>query len=101
VARSGVFLRDDASVNVFSLEEPLRDIKRRMIACFATQRETLRQFDSAAPERFRPAPVYDFCQLPHEPPLLYDLYDWGIKSAEWRARAARFIAADRGNAECR
>ena len=99
VPRSGVFLREDGPVSVVELTDRLRRVKEEMLACFVTQRETLAGFDAGAPEFFRPAPRYDFRQPPHAPPLLYDLYDWGIGSDEWRARAAAFL--DAGSAACR
>lgn len=58
-------------------EEQLR--KRAMFDCFATQLQTLRQFDMTV-ERFRVAPRYDFTRPPHLPPVLYDRFPWGMTS---------------------
>ncbi|MBZ5604493.1 MAG: PIG-L family deacetylase [Acidobacteriia bacterium] len=56
--------------------------KQQMLACFATQQETLHWFH---PERecLRRAPDYDFTQPPHHPPLFYDAYNWGLTNQEW------------------
>ncbi len=65
--------------------------KRRMIDCFATQRQVLDQF-RLGPERFREAAAYDFEQPPHAGPLLYEHWGWGITGADWRRRAAAALA---------
>lgn len=64
-----------------------RDVKRRMLDAYASQRETLAQFGVQA-ERFRPAPRYDFTAPPHGGRLWYERFDWGCTGAEWRRRAA-------------
>jgi len=61
-------------------------LKRRMLACFATQARTLAPFPVDM-ERFRPAPIYDFTQPPHAGPLHYERYPWGMDGARWRALA--------------
>ena len=60
--------------------------KRRMVDCFRTQRELLCRFE-LDPERFRPAPAYDFRASPHSGALLYEVFGWGISGAQWRLRA--------------
>jgi LmbE family N-acetylglucosaminyl deacetylase len=67
--------------------------KRAMLACFATQRETLAQFADADAERFRIAPEYDFTAPPHAGTLHYERYDWGVTGREWRQRAAEALEA--------
>jgi N-acetylglucosamine malate deacetylase 2 len=66
-----------------------RERKRRMIDCFATQRETLAQFGVEI-ERRRPAPAYDFSLPPRAECIYYDRFPWGIRSDAWleNARAA-------------
>ena len=54
-------------------------VKREMIACFTTQRNTLGNLASDC-ERFRIAPEYDFHAPPHQGRLLYESYDWGMTS---------------------
>lgn len=70
-----------------------REEKRRKQArmdCFKSQKETLHGFPLDW-ERFRIAPMYDFRNLPHEPPLLYDRYPWGMTSTRFNQLA---IAAE-------
>jgi N-acetylglucosamine malate deacetylase 2 len=92
--RAGVFLHDDASTTVFELDDETRQAKERMLRCFETQRETLGSFDAGPRERFRPAPGYDFRRPPHAPPVLYDLYRWGVTSNEWLTHAAALLDAE-------
>jgi N-acetylglucosamine malate deacetylase 2 len=73
----------------FGLTEQERWRKKQLLACYATQRQTLSAFPLRQ-EMFRFAPAYDFTRLPHPAPLFYDHFDWGVTSAEWQelARAA-------------
>jgi LmbE family N-acetylglucosaminyl deacetylase len=68
------------------LGEADRRRKRRMVDCFCTQSELLCRFE-LDPERFRPAPAYDFRAPPHSGALLYEMFGWGISGAQWRLRA--------------
>ena len=63
-----------------------------MIDCFGTQRDILGRFE-LDPERFRPAPAYDFRAPPHPGVLLYETFGWGIRGGEWRRRAAEALDA--------
>lgn len=56
--------------------------KHALIACFTSQRETLRGFNATS-ERFRLAPEYDFSAPAHHPPVLYDNYPWGMTSSRF------------------
>ena len=49
------------------------------MACYATQRETLKGFGDST-EKFRIAPLYDFTRPPHEGKLLFENYPWGMSS---------------------
>jgi LmbE family N-acetylglucosaminyl deacetylase len=69
-----------------------REMRRRMLAAFTTQRETLAPF-SAEVERFRAAPAYDFTAPPHHGMLHYEQFEWGCTGPEWRARAREALAA--------
>jgi LmbE family N-acetylglucosaminyl deacetylase len=69
---------------VLSGEE--RERKRRMLAAFVSQRETLAPF-GVGTERFRTAPRYDFTRPPHAGPLYYEYFDWGSTGEAWRDRA--------------
>jgi LmbE family N-acetylglucosaminyl deacetylase len=73
------------------LSREARDRKRRMLGCFATQRETLRAFGCDS-ERLRAAPRYDFRRRPSEE-VFYDRFQWGISSQEWVERARKALAA--------
>lgn len=63
-----------------------RELKRRMIACHASQRAVLESFPTRI-ERFRFAPAYDFSQPPYPGQLYYERFDWGISGSRWRANA--------------
>ena len=73
----------------FELTEQERRRKKQLLACYATQKQTLSAFPLRQ-EMFRFAPAYDFTRLPHPAPLFYDHFDWGVTSAGWQelARAA-------------
>ncbi len=64
-----------------------RDLKRRMLACYRTQANTLQYFRTDV-ERFRLAPHYVFTQPPHAGALFYEQHPWGMTGARWRALAA-------------
>lgn len=82
---------DESGAAVLRLTQAERDLKRRMIAAHATQRETLEGF-GAADEWFRPAPSYDFTALPNEGALLYERHGWGLTGARWRDLAAAALS---------
>lgn len=77
---------DGCPAGVVELSEGERELKRRMILCFATQQETLQYFPVAC-ECFRVAPCYDFTRPPHSGRLFYEHFDWGTRGGEWRLRA--------------
>lgn len=68
-----------------------RELKRRMLAAFASQHETLTAFGVEV-ERFRAAPAYDFAIPPHGGALWYENFDWGCTGKEWRTSAAKALA---------
>jgi N-acetylglucosamine malate deacetylase 2 len=76
-------------VHVLGPEEHARRLD--MLACFASQAETLRPFVAVRTERFRIAPAYDFARPPHDGPLLYERWRFPVTGARWRelATAAR------------
>ncbi len=85
---TGSFLNKGKSYEVkFILPPEVLALKRAMLNCYFTQRDFLRSFDIAV-ERFRPAPIYNFLEPPHDGPLLYEQYPWGIKGCEWRKLVA-------------
>jgi N-acetylglucosamine malate deacetylase 2 len=90
--RVGCFLPAEGSREVaLPLPAMARDVKARMLACFATQRQTLAQFPVGAAERLRPAPAYDFSRPPHAGRLFYENFPWGMSGELFRARALRLL----------
>lgn len=67
-------------------------LKQRLIRCYPSQHGVLRNVPLDV-ERFRVAPDYDFTAPPHEGPLLYEQFPWGMTGAEWRERAGSALAA--------
>lgn len=80
-----------ASPNIPDIVLPLDDaaweLKRRMLARHATQRNTLAAFDSQV-ERFRQAPMHDFTALPNAGNVLYERFGWGLHGEDWRRHAS-------------
>jgi N-acetylglucosamine malate deacetylase 2 len=67
--------------------------KRRMLACYSTQRHTLSGF-AIEMERFREMPRYDFTVLPNNGALLYERQDWGLRTgAQWKEFAGQALVA--------
>jgi len=81
------FAGDPDGVSV-SLSPAEAALKQRMLACHATQRRTLEGFSTAA-EAFRPAPDYDFAELPNGGRLLYEAHDWNMSAARWRVSVSK------------
>ncbi|HET8654666.1 MAG TPA: PIG-L family deacetylase [Longimicrobiaceae bacterium] len=79
----------DVARIVLTTEE--RALKRRMLDCFASQRNTLAAF-AVEVECFRPAPSYDFTRPPHPGELHYERFQWGVTGPEWRERASSALA---------
>ena len=90
-SRFGAFWPDaEVAETVLSLRPEEQAAKARAIACFATQRETLAQFDLVA-ERVRPAPTYDFTRPAPPGAALYERWGFRESAADWRAHAARVL----------
>lgn len=87
----GDFLPGGPEAVEVALPAEARRRKEAMLACYATQRETLRIF-SAAVERFREAPRYCFTAPPHAGVLNYERYDWGMTGARFRELARMALA---------
>lgn len=87
----GSFWSDrDRAETVLVLTPEEQAAKREAIACFASQRETLAQFDVAV-ERLRPAPTYDFARPAPPEAALYEQWSFPETAADWRAHAARVL----------
>ncbi len=66
------------------LAEWQKTLKEQMIACFSSQKHIVRHFPVDR-EVFRLAPGYVFSQPPHKGTLFYEMFDWGMDGARWRA----------------
>lgn len=75
----------------FILTEEEKKHKAQMMDCFTTQAGMLRMFPLDH-ERFRAAPSYDFTAPPHEGPLYYERFNWGMDGGRWRGFAAEAMA---------
>ena len=79
------FGHDHSSGEVaISLPPAAEVLKRKMISTYATQAQVLAPY-AAGVERFRPAPDYDFAQLPNRGALLYERHDWGMSGKLWQS----------------
>ena len=78
---------------LLALSPDAQALKRRMLACFATQRATLRSFPVGATEMLRPAPDHDAGRPPHPGALFYEAFPWGMTGPRFRALAAGALEA--------
>ncbi|MGH9561051.1 MAG: PIG-L deacetylase family protein [Terracidiphilus sp.] len=74
--------------------------KQRLLACFASQQGILSHFPSEF-ESFRIAPCYNFHEPPHDGPVLYDAFPWGMNSEQFCELARTADAAEREALACR
>jgi LmbE family N-acetylglucosaminyl deacetylase len=82
---TGEFL-DSQPVDIVVPSDNERELKERMKACFRSQQKVLADFP-VIPEKFRPAPTYDFSQPPHGGALHYEKLGWNITGVQWREKA--------------
>lgn len=87
---AGVFAPHGGDEVTLTLSEREVANKERMMACHASQRDTLALFPRDV-ERFRLSPGHDFTRPPRPGKLNYELWGW-MTGDEWRARAAKAIA---------
>ena len=73
------------------LDKRAEDLKQRMFACLATQRESL-GLSPVGPERFRQPTDYDFSVPPQNGKLHYENFDWALRSDEWQSLACKALA---------
>jgi N-acetylglucosamine malate deacetylase 2 len=73
---------------ILVLDDQAQELKRRMVDCFATQRETLKE-NPLGPERFRRPPAYDFTLSPRRREYQSENFDWGITPDEWQVLARK------------
>lgn len=83
---------DGGDVITVVLSEARRGLKRRMFEAYVTQQKVLSAFPIEL-ERFRLAPGYDFTRPPHEGPLYYERFDWGMTGTRWRSLARQALEA--------
>lgn len=76
-------------MRVLTAQEQAR--KQTLLACYATQRQTLSYFPIDC-ERFRVAPQYDFLRPPNSGSVFYDQYPWGMNSQRFCAMAREATA---------
>lgn len=81
------FLPPTEQAQTLDLSPEERDLKERMLGCFASQRDTIAGFLPPVREVFRPAPPFDFSRPPHEGRLYYELGGFPIDGARWRDMA--------------
>ena len=86
--RTGSFLEGttSAATRVCELSPEQQASKRRRLACFGSQVETLSQF-KVSHELFRIAPQYDFTRPPHPGQLFYEQFPWGMTGQRFRELA--------------
>jgi LmbE family N-acetylglucosaminyl deacetylase len=82
------FLRGGADAVQRTLTPEQSRWKRGLLDCYSSQAHVLSQFPLRH-EPLRLASPYDFSRPPHEGPLYYDGFDWGVDSAGWRSLAGR------------
>lgn len=73
------------------LDERATRLKRRMLDCLATQRESL-AVSPFGPEKFRQPSSYDFTSPPHGGKLHYENFDWAPRCSEWQTLASKALA---------
>lgn len=88
---TNTFLSDSSKIWTVSLSKSAKSTKRKMIDCFKTQAEMLKNF-SLEKEYFRHVPRYDFTQPPHQGVLFYEHMQWGIHGSVWRNHAYETLA---------
>ncbi|HZQ18394.1 MAG TPA: PIG-L family deacetylase [Terriglobales bacterium] len=80
---TGEFLNSEQAQQMsFKLSESDRDLKRRMIHTYVSQRLVLENFP-VAEESLRLMPTYNFSQPPHEGQLWYEIMGW-MAGDRWR-----------------
>jgi LmbE family N-acetylglucosaminyl deacetylase len=82
----GAFLPNGPEPVRIALDGSARERKRDMMACFASQQWILKLFPVDF-ECFRTSPDYDFTQAPHQGPLNYEEFEWGMTGDCWRSLA--------------
>jgi LmbE family N-acetylglucosaminyl deacetylase len=86
------FLTDcERETTTLLLDKRAEELKRRMFACLATQRESL-EASPIGPEKFCQYSEYDFSLPPKRGKLFYESFDWAPRSEEWQALASQALS---------
>ena len=86
------FLPADTPAILVELDEREQALKRRLLACHATQAAILSRFPVDR-ERYRLAPAYDFLAPPHPWRPLYETWFDTMTRERWQGLAAAALAA--------
>ncbi len=89
---TGEFLPPEMPKIVCELTPEEQARKRERLACFPSQQDILANFGTAR-ESLRLAPEYDFTRAPHDGPLLYEGFGWGLTGAQFCRHAEEAINA--------
>lgn len=73
------------------LDQRAEDLKHRMFACLACQKESL-ELSPVGPERFRQPLKYDFSAPPQNGKLFYENFSWAPRSDEWTSLASQALS---------
>jgi LmbE family N-acetylglucosaminyl deacetylase len=83
----GKFLQNgDQTETVVELTDAESIFKQCLVNCYVTQKHLLDHVPLEF-ERFRLAPKYNFTRPPHDGPLLYERFSWGMTGDRWRELA--------------
>lgn len=74
--------------------------KQKLMACFSSQQAILNHFPFEF-ESFRIAPAYNFHEPPHDGPVFYDSFPWGMTSEHFCELARAADAAESEALSCR
>jgi hypothetical protein len=85
----GAFLEDDSPVEdgqqtETALSEAEQRTKRAALDCYQSQQRVILRFP-LSPQRWRPAPCYNFQQRPHPGPLYYEIREMGYRFEDFAA----------------
>ena len=86
------FLPADTPEILVELDEAAQDLKRRLVACHASQQQVLQAFPTDR-ERYRVAPAYDFLAPPHPWRPFYETFFAMMTRERWQGLAAQALAA--------
>jgi LmbE family N-acetylglucosaminyl deacetylase len=80
----GAFLEDDGPVTETALSQEEQSRKRTALDCYQSQQRVILRFP-LSPQRWRPAPRYQFLRRPHPGPLYYEIREMGYRFEDFAA----------------